>query len=100
MHCTRLCFGFYFQKTHWATFRKFYQKGLASELETKNVGPAADDSSRTARNDGDNSSMRQNDSLSLSEQIYGLVNGAKNAYLFRLLKVNILNNLTLVIIPS
>ena len=62
--------------------------------------PAADDSSRMARNDGYNSSMRQNDSLSLSEQIYGLVNGAKNAYLFRLLKVNILNNLTLVIIPS
>ena len=82
------------------TSRNFTNKTCLLNLKQKILGLAADDSSRTARNDGDISSMRQNDSLSLSEQIYGLVNGAKNAYLFRLLKVNILNNLTLVIIPS
>ena len=50
---------------------------------------------------GETLSRLQNDSLSLSEQIYGLVNGAKNAYLFGLLKVKHFKQLNLkVIIPS
>ena len=85
--------------TGWRS-ENFAKKVWLPNWKPKILVPAADDSSRMARNDGYNSSMRQNDSLSLSEQIYGLVNGAKNAYLFGLLKVNILNNLTLVIIPS